>query len=81
MYGSFVECVALSTLNPKIQFTVAVELSFILEYNITEISKCFKSLQLAKNECFKDDIVLFFGVMVSTQDFDSCDTSSILGRT
>ena len=58
-----------------------VELSFILKYKITEISKFFKSLQLAEYECFKDDIVLFYGVMVSTQDFDSCDPSSILGRT
>ena len=63
------------------QFKVSVEFSFIIIYNIRDISKCFKSLQLAQYECFKDGIVLFYGVIVSTQDFDSCDPSSILGRT
>ena len=69
-YGSFLKSVALSTLNPKIQFKISVELSFILKYNITEISKCFKSLQLAEYECFKDDIVLFYGAMVRSRDSD-----------
>ena len=53
---------------PKIQFKVSVELSFILKYNITEISKRFKSLQLAEHELIKYDIVLFYGAMVRSRD-------------
>ena len=75
------ECLALNSLNPKIQFKVAVELSFILKYNITEISKCFKSLHLAEYECFKDDIVMFYGAMVRSRDSESNYPRSILGRT
>ena len=58
-----------------------VELSFILIYNIKDISKSFKSLQLAKYELFKDDIVLFYGVMVRTRDSKSSYPRSTLGRT
>ena len=58
-----------------------VELSFILIYNIRDISKSLKSLQLAKYELFKDDIILFYGAMVRTRDSESSYPRSNLGRT
>ena len=50
-------------------------------YNIRDISKSFKSLQLAKYELFKVDIVLFYGAMVRTRDSESGYQRSNLGRT
>ena len=58
-----------------------VEFSFILKYNIKEISKCFKSLQLAEYELFKDDIVLFYGAIVRIKDSESSYPRSNFGRT
>ena len=75
------ECLTLSSLNPTMQFKSSVELSFIIKYNITEISKCFKSLQLAKYECFKDEIVLFYSAMVRSRDSKSSSPRSNLGGT
>ena len=75
------ECVALSTLNPRIQYKVLVEISFIIKYNLAEISKSFKSLQLAEYYLFICDLVWFYGVMVRTWDSESIDPRWTLGRT
>ena len=63
------------------QFKVSVELSFIFKYNITEISKCFKSIQLAEYDLSKDDLALFYGAMFRTRDSESSYPRSNLGRT
>ena len=75
------ECLAHSFLNPTMLFKVSVELSFILIYNVRDISKSFKSLNLAEYELFKDDIVLFYGAMVRTINSVSSYPRSNLGRT
>ena len=63
------------------QFKVSLELSFIIIYNIRDNSKSFTSLQLAEYECFKDDIVMFYGAMVRSRDSESSYPRSLLGRT
>ena len=62
------------------QFKVSVELSYIRIYNIRDISKSFKSLQLADYYLFKEHLVWFLGAMVRTRDSEYSDPRSNLGR-
>ena len=71
----------LETLNQAIRDQISVESKFILICNERNILKSFKSLQLAQFYLFINYAVRFYGVMVSTQDTESCDPSSSLGRT
>ena len=71
----------LETLYQAIRDQISVEPEFILICNETNILKSFKSLQLAQFYLFINNAVRFYGVMVSTQGSESCDPSSILGRT
>ena len=76
-----VQWIELKTLNQAIRDQISVEPKFILICNKTNILKSFKSLQLAHYYLFNNNAVRFYGVMVSTQDSESCDPSSSLGRT
>ena len=69
------------TLNQAFRDQISVEPKFILICNEKNILKSFKSLQLAQFYLFIDYAVQFYGVMVTTQDSESCDPSSSLGRT
>ena len=60
---------------------ISVEPNFILICNETNILKSFKSLQLAQFYLFNDYALWFYGVMVITQDSESCDPNSSLGKT
>ena len=76
-----VQWLELETLNQAIRDKISVEPKFIIICNETNILKSFKSLQLAQFYLFINNAVRFYGVRVSTQDFDSCYPSSIIGRT
>ena len=76
-----VQWLDLDTLNQAIRDQISVEPKFIIICNETNISKSFKSLQLAQFYLFIDNGVRFYGVMVTTEDSESCDPSSSLGRT
>ena len=76
-----VQWLDLETLNQAIRDQISVEPKFIIICNETNILKSFKSLQLAQFYLFINNAVRFYGVMVSTQDSESCDPSSSLGRT
>ena len=76
-----VKWLELETLNQAIRDQISVEPNFILICNETNILKSFKSLQLAQFYLFDNYAVRFYGVMVSTQDSESCYPSSSLGRT
>ena len=60
---------------------ISVEPNFILICNETNILKSFKSLQLAQFYLFNNYALWFYVVMVITQDSESCDPNSSLGRT
>ena len=70
-----VQGLELLTQNQAIRDQISVELKFILICDETNISKSFKSLQLAQFYLFNKYAVRFNGVMVSTQDSESCDPS------
>ena len=76
-----VQWLEVETLNQAIRDQISEEPNFILICNETNILKSFKSLQLAQFYLFNNNAVRFYGVMVSTQDSESCDPSSSLGRT
>ena len=76
-----VQWLELETLYQAIRDQISVEPKFILICNETKILKSFKSLQLAQFYLFNNYEVRFYGVMVSTQDSESCYPSSTLGRT
>ena len=76
-----VQWLDLEILNQAIRDQISVEPKFIIICNETNILKSFKSLQLARFYLFINSAVRFYGVMVSTQDSESCDPSSSLGRT
>ena len=76
-----VQWLELKTLNQAIRDQISVEPKFIFICNKTNILKSFKSLQLAHYYLFNNNAVRFYGVIVSTQDSESCDPSSCLGRT
>ena len=76
-----VQWLEVETLNKVIRDQISVEPRFILICNETNILKSFKSLQLAQFYLFINNAVRFYGVMVSTQDSESCVPSSGLGRT
>ena len=69
------------TLNQALRDQTSEEPQFILICNETDILKSFKSLQLAQFYLFIINAVRFYGVMVNTQDSESCDISSSLGKT
>ena len=68
-----VQWVELQTLNTAIRDQISVEPEFISICNETNILKPFKSLQLAQFYLFNSYAIRFYGVMVSTQDSESCD--------
>ena len=70
-----VQWLELETLNQAIRDQISVEPKFILICKKTNILKSFKSLQLAQFYLFYNYAVRFNGVMVSTQDSESCDPS------
>ena len=76
-----VQWLELETLYQAIRDQISVEPKFLLICNKTNILKSFKSLQLAQFYLFNNYEVRFYGVMVSTQDSESCYPSSTLGRT
>ena len=76
-----VQWLELETLNQAILGQISVEPNFLLICNETKILKSFKSLQLAQFYLFNNYAVRFHGVMVNTQDSESCYPSSTLGRT
>ena len=76
-----VQWLEVETLNQAIRDQISVEPKYILIWNETNILKSFKSLQLAQFYLFNNNAVRFYGVMIGTQDSESCDPSSILGRT
>ena len=67
-----VQWLELETLNQAIRDEISVEHNFILICNETNTLKSFKSLQLAQFYLFNNFAVRYYGVMVSTQDSDSC---------
>ena len=76
-----VQWLELETLNKAIRDQISVEPKFIIICNETNFLKCFKSLQLAQFYLFIDNGLRFYSVIVSTQDSESCDPSSSLGKT
>ena len=76
-----VQWLELETLNQAIRHQISVAPKFIIICIETNILKSFKSLQLAQFYLFIDNGVRFYGVMVTTEDSESCDPSSSLGRT
>ena len=75
-----VKWLELETLNLAIREQISVEPEFKLICNETNILKSFKLLQLAQFYLFNYYAVRFYGVMVSTQDSESCDSSLRLCR-
>ena len=76
-----VQWLEVETLIKAIRDQISVEPKFILICNETNILKSFKSLQLAQLYLFNSNAVRFYGVMVGTQDSESCNPSSSLSRT
>ena len=76
-----VQWLELETPNQAIRHQISVAPKFIIICIETNILKSFKSLQLAQFYLFINNAVRFYGVMVSTQGSESCNPSSILGRT